>query len=475
MKIKAPSGREFEVIDSKHTNERRLKQFKPNQPVGSTDTKLPRYYFAIHSNQELEIPLAEHFKLREFMSGTEISNGLTFPYYIPIATIRLAEAMEALRVKLGKSINCSGYRSSLYHSYKRKPNAKSSHRFGTAIDIQKIGGIPVNNKKILNSIYKVALDLKFAPGKRSQGLSSLGFEYAESAEELKRTTGLNHAHLDMGYITQEAELKFVAHLLVKDIDPDKDVKLPTLTRILRFGSKGEDVEALQRVLNAKGFNAGKVDGDFGKNTQAAVEKFQAKNGFTVNGEVDSETWEALGGKFGKIAPLPVGDPQRIIDAVEKVNPDQNYYLPRNIDGQPGKETFCNWFVADVLDLLEAPLPRYGKDAGAYIKPHPIYDYDTPYKPFSAEHLYDYFIGGGKGKWRKLDVAEAVTKAKEGQVVLASVKGKPNKQGHIAIVLPKGSVSDVRIAQAGRVNGKDMALQKGFGSYTNVVKYFVYVG
>lgn len=74
-------------------------------------------------------------------------------------------------------------------------------------------------------------------------------------------------------------------------------ELPPLTRILRQGSKGEDVEALQEALNALGFNAGTVDGDFGPKTEAAVRAFQLQAGITVDGIVGPETWGELNGDF----------------------------------------------------------------------------------------------------------------------------------------------------------------------------------
>jgi hypothetical protein len=77
---------------------------------------------------------------------------------------------------------------------------------------------------------------------------------------------------------------------------EEDLKLPLLKRILKYGSLGDDVAALQRVLNAQGFNAGDVDGEFGDRTQKAVRAFQHKAGITVDGEVGAETWTALGGK-----------------------------------------------------------------------------------------------------------------------------------------------------------------------------------
>ncbi|MEH2179030.1 peptidoglycan-binding protein [Nostoc sp.] len=76
--------------------------------------------------------------------------------------------------------------------------------------------------------------------------------------------------------------------------------LPKLTRILYTGVIGEDVKALQRVLNAKGFNAGKVDGEFGPDTEAAVRAFQKKADITVDGEVGPQAWKELGGESDSI-------------------------------------------------------------------------------------------------------------------------------------------------------------------------------
>ena len=67
------------------------------------------------------------------------------------------------------------------------------------------------------------------------------------------------------------------------------------------GSRGESVKTLQERLNAKGFNAGSVDGIFGKNTQAAVMAFQKANGLVADGIVGKLTWAKL---YDTTAALP---------------------------------------------------------------------------------------------------------------------------------------------------------------------------
>lgn len=63
--------------------------------------------------------------------------------------------------------------------------------------------------------------------------------------------------------------------------------------VLRSGSKGNQVRTVQRVLNARGYNCGNVDGIFGGRTEAATKIFQTDNGLTVDGIVGKNTWTKL--------------------------------------------------------------------------------------------------------------------------------------------------------------------------------------
>jgi outer membrane lipoprotein SlyB len=53
------------------------------------------------------------------------------------------------------------------------------------------------------------------------------------------------------------------------------------------------VRSAQTALNDRGYSVG-VDGRWGPNTESAVRSFQAKNGLTENGKLDSATLNALG-------------------------------------------------------------------------------------------------------------------------------------------------------------------------------------
>lgn len=63
---------------------------------------------------------------------------------------------------------------------------------------------------------------------------------------------------------------------------------------LKRGSTGSDVKAVQSRLKQWGYYSGPVDGIYGSATEAAVRKFQQRNGLTVDGKVGSQTAKAIG-------------------------------------------------------------------------------------------------------------------------------------------------------------------------------------
>jgi D-alanyl-D-alanine carboxypeptidase (penicillin-binding protein 5/6) len=87
---------------------------------------------------------------------------------------------------------------------------------------------------------------------------------------------------------------------------DGAVEAPAVARVLRMGADGPMVEALQRTLASKlpPEEACGVDGDFGPNTQRAVQRFQKRAGLEPTGEVDSKTWLALGPLVTEGAQVP---------------------------------------------------------------------------------------------------------------------------------------------------------------------------
>ncbi|MDJ0626338.1 MAG: DUF3370 family protein, partial [Candidatus Caenarcaniphilales bacterium] len=66
---------------------------------------------------------------------------------------------------------------------------------------------------------------------------------------------------------------------------------------LRFGSRGSNVETLQKLLNKFIANKIAVDGRFGRITENAVKRFQQKNSLYVDGIVGKNTWNSLLTKY----------------------------------------------------------------------------------------------------------------------------------------------------------------------------------
>lgn len=62
---------------------------------------------------------------------------------------------------------------------------------------------------------------------------------------------------------------------------------------LAQGSRGPDVRLVQSLLNRIGYNAGAVDGNFGRQTALAVTAFQRDNGLAADGVVGPATWSVL--------------------------------------------------------------------------------------------------------------------------------------------------------------------------------------
>lgn len=90
------------------------------------------------------------------------------------------------------------------------------------------------------------------------------------------------------------------------IDKPTPEPSPIVRRSLRLKDpymRGDDVKELQTELNELGYDCGKTDGIFGKQTDAAVRWFQQVNGLVVDGIVGEKTWKKLYG-----SPLPAPKP-----------------------------------------------------------------------------------------------------------------------------------------------------------------------
>lgn len=64
-------------------------------------------------------------------------------------------------------------------------------------------------------------------------------------------------------------------------------------RLVRFGSHGAEVEALQNALNLHGFGPIGVDGNFGAKTERALRRYQLSNDLEADGICGPATWSKL--------------------------------------------------------------------------------------------------------------------------------------------------------------------------------------
>lgn len=102
--------------------------------------------------------------------------------------------------------------------------------------------------------------------------------------------------------------------------PENQIHSVTLP-VLSKGDRGQAVLQLQQLLHQKGANL-VVDGDFGLATEAAVIRFQQRQGLIPDGMVGAFTWEAL------LQPTPG---IRLVDVCRYYNPTTFPYQRTGLD------------------------------------------------------------------------------------------------------------------------------------------------
>lgn len=75
---------------------------------------------------------------------------------------------------------------------------------------------------------------------------------------------------------------------------------PTVDVLSKYGSRGEEVKAIQQSLKDRGLFNEDVTGYYGSVTQEAVRKFQKQKGLQVDGIAGPQTLKALGITIGSI-------------------------------------------------------------------------------------------------------------------------------------------------------------------------------
>lgn len=121
---------------------------------------------------------------------------------------------------------------------------------------------------------------------------------------------------------------------------------------LSYGSSGDDVKTLQKMLNNNGYSLD-VDGNFGPKTQAAVKEYQKKNNLAVDGIVGKNTWGALNSAASNsaaAAPTSAADMEFSYDPYQESNAvkEANALLAQYQANKPGEFGYSK---QDQLDTI----------------------------------------------------------------------------------------------------------------------------
>ncbi len=93
--------------------------------------------------------------------------------------------------------------------------------------------------------------------------------------------------------------------------------------MLREGSRGDAVEALQKKLLGQGVNPGPIDGIFGHKTEEALRRFQEREGLEVDGIAGPKTFAAIGLMEAEPEVTEVAEVRDLSDLVEEIEGKQD--------------------------------------------------------------------------------------------------------------------------------------------------------
>ena len=176
-------------------------------------------------------------------------------------------------------------------------SSRTNDYMAVTIEVANDGGAPDwhISDKALESLIKLCVDIC-----KRNGIEKLNFTGDKNGNltmhKYFAATACPGPYLEskFPYIAQEVNRR----LGLDEPEPEPEVPDPRYElsfRTLKYGSKGEDVKALQILLMGNGCSCGKrgADGDFGIATENAVKKYQRKVGLTADGIAGPLTWSSL--------------------------------------------------------------------------------------------------------------------------------------------------------------------------------------
>lgn len=165
---------------------------------------------------------------------------------------------------------------------------------------------------------------------------------------------------------------------------------------------------------------------------------------------DTPPWQSIQPPTASL-PHHAGKLRKVIDELDVENAAR--YKPS------GSSTYCNIFVSDVLTAMGLQPGHWVTDDGDPAE-------DGHGWELNANRMVRWFrVHGAENGWEETDRPEACDAAARGHVVVVAWDSQSPGPGHIAIMLPEGS-----IAQAGRKNFVGGTIREGFG--TKTPRFFV---
>jgi hypothetical protein len=183
----------LKVVDALDLDEELRSLLRPGEMLSDAQGRLhrlPRYFYEIPTRETaVAVRLTPHFGLNELLLTDlkEASRLQKFPRYIPCAVRLLAFYLQRFREAAGASVHVAvngGYRSP---AHKLAEHA-SSHMWGTAADIYRIGTTILRTKETIEKYNALAEDV-------SDDISVLPYGHTLG------TQADDHVHFDLGYVT----------------------------------------------------------------------------------------------------------------------------------------------------------------------------------------------------------------------------------------------------------------------------------
>ncbi len=114
--------------------------------------------------------------------------------------------------------------------------------------------------------------------------------HAEGAAQyfnLKKISGANQAPAPVSMVADEPASALAQPQAKKTTQGDNEVIVPYPGHPIKRGSRGKDVERIQRAVKVT------PDGIFGPETEAAVKAYQSRHGLVPDGIVGPKTWNVM--------------------------------------------------------------------------------------------------------------------------------------------------------------------------------------